>query len=79
MEKAVIFGCGQSAREYGGLIREQFEVIAYSCNRPEKWGQELNGLTILEPARIPEEYLHRHPRAYYPVFSLGGAGGPVGL
>ena len=55
MEKAVIFGCGQSAREYGGLIREQFEVIAYSCNRPEKWGQELNGLTILEPARIPED------------------------
>lgn len=38
MEKAVVFGCGHTAVEYRDKIHKRFHVVAYSCNRPEKWG-----------------------------------------
>lgn len=50
MEKAVIFGCGETARKYRDKICERFDVIAYTCNDSSKWGQTFDGLTVLPPS-----------------------------
>jgi len=47
VEKAVVFGCGKTAHDYREEIHKCFEVIAYTCNRPEKWGQEMDGVPII--------------------------------
>jgi len=55
MEKAVVFGCGVTARKSRDRIRERFEVIAYTCNDSSQWGGQIDGVTIIDPKRIPED------------------------
>jgi len=72
MEQAVVFGCGKTAHDYREEIHKRFEVIAYTCNRPEKWGQEMDGVPIIDPAQIPDGVtVLVASEAYYPEIIYG--------
>jgi len=72
MEKTVVFGCGKTAHDYREEIHKRFEVIAYTCNRPEKWGQDMDGVPIIAPAQIPDGVtVLVASGAYYPEIIYG--------
>lgn len=55
MQKAVVFGCGGTARKYKDKIYEQFDVVAYTSNHSESWGTIIDGVQVIPPAQIPED------------------------
>lgn len=55
MKKAVVFGCGGTAKKYKSKIYEQFDVVAYTSNHPESWGTAIDGIEVIPPAKIPQE------------------------
>lgn len=55
MEKAVVFGCGKTAREYKNKITERFDVVAYASNHAVSWGKMVDGIEVIAPAQIPED------------------------
>lgn len=72
MERAVVFGCGHTSVQYREEIHKRFDVVAYSCNRPQKWGQEYDGAAIIEPSKIPEDVIILvASEEYYPEILLG--------
>lgn len=55
MQRAVVFGCGETAVNNRDKIHERFCVTAYSDNNSALWGQEFDGVTVIPPAQIPED------------------------
>lgn len=55
MQRAVIFGCGETAVTNRENIHEHFHVIAYTDNNSALWGKEFDGVTIIPPSQIPSD------------------------
>ena len=55
MQKAVVFGCGETAVTSRKMIHERFDVAAYTDNNPALWGTEFDGVAVIPPVQIPED------------------------
>lgn len=72
MEKAVVFGCGETARTYRDKIHERFDVIAYTSNHAGTWGKRMDGLEVIPPENIPEKVsIVVASKEYYPEIIYG--------
>lgn len=56
--RLVLFGTGQVCTHYIKELKlmqdTRFEIVAFSDNSKEKWGQQINGVEVVEPRRLQE-------------------------
>ncbi len=54
MKKCIIFGCGNIGKAACEKLKAYYEIVAWSDNRNDLHGKELNGIPIISPSEIPE-------------------------
>ena len=50
----IIFGAGPTGKRLLQDYKKQFEIVAFTDNDADKWGNTLDGIEIIPPSRIPE-------------------------
>ena len=50
--KAVIFGCGHLGMKIYSIIKDDFDVMAFSDNNSDIWGNHIDGLIVVPPGNI---------------------------
>lgn len=79
MQRAVVFGCGETAAASRETIHQRFQVIAYSDNNPALWGTEFDGAPVLPPDQIPGDAgIVVASGLYYPEILHGLLNGSAG-
>ena len=53
-KKCIIFGCGQIGTAAYLKLKSIYDILAWSDNNKELWGQKKNDVLIIPPARISE-------------------------
>lgn len=56
MEKAVIFGAGETGRQSLVKLQYVYDVVAFSDNNSALWGESISGIPVLEPKRLSDMY-----------------------
>ena len=54
LPKALIFGTGSSGKKLLPLIQKQYQVIGFTCNDKNKWGEIFEGFQVYNPEKILE-------------------------
>ncbi len=54
MKKCIIFGCGNIGKAACEKLKAYYEIVAWSDNKSDLHGKELNGIPIISPSEIPE-------------------------
>lgn len=52
MVKVIIFGASENSKRLYKLIREKYEIIAYTDNDQTKWGKTIDNIPIIPPTEI---------------------------
>ena len=52
MEKCVVFGAGNMGRKAFYKVSDKYEIEFYVDNNSERWGEKINGITIISPTDL---------------------------
>lgn len=54
MKRCIIFGCGKNGKAAFEKLRLFYEIIFWADNDCLKWGEKINGTTVIEPEKIAD-------------------------